>query len=374
MTDSLRYWLAINRIPGIGSASLQRLLQQYHSPQAILESDVGAWHPRLRNPDVVRYLKAPDWKAIERDLAWTEVAGNHIVTLADRRYPQLLREIPGGAPVVLFIRGDAALLSHPQVAMVGSRNPTVSGRETAHAFAKQLSQLGLAITSGLAVGVDAASHQGALCGGGLTIAVAGTGLDRTYPPRHEALAQEIVAKGGALVSEFPPGTPPLREHFPRRNRIIAGLSLGTVVLEAALRSGSLITARYAADQGREVFAVPGSIHNPLARGCHWLIKEGAKLVECADDIVEEFGTLSWLQAEGRLVGAGNQAVVAEFQARGTELLHAFGHEPVTVDVLVERTGLTAEEVSSILMEMEIEGRVASMSGGLYLRQARRGRK
>lgn len=375
MDTALRAWLALNRIPGLGSASVHALLEHFGNPQTIFDADSDALGrvPRLRS-SALSALKNPDWKGAERDLHWANFPGHHIITLDDPRYPPLLRQIPRSAPPVLFVAGHAEVIVAPQVAMVGSRNPTPSGREIAAELATELARQGLVITSGLAVGIDAEGHAAALKAGQPTIAVMATGPDRTYPVRHTRLAEEIIAGGGALVSEFPIGTAPLKEHFPRRNRIVSGLSLGTLVVEAALRSGSLITARFALEQGRDVFAVPGSIRNPLARGCHALIRDGAKLVETADDIIVELGISSFPRLDNAVSNEGNKARDPEFKAAEDVVLHALGYEPVTVDVLVERTGLTAEELSSILMDLELEGCIASMSGGFYFRQARRGRK
>jgi DNA processing protein len=282
-------------------------------------------------------------------------------------FPAQLEAIPD-PPETLHLRGDPAVLAAPGIAIVGSRRPTPAGRATAFEFARQLAARGLVVTSGLAAGIDAAAHRGALAAGGLTVAVCGTGLDRTYPEGHAALARDIAARG-ALVSEFPPGTLPLPHHFPRRNRIISGLSLGVLVVEARYRSGSLITARLAAEQGREVFALPGSIHNPLARGCHRLIRDGARLVETVEEVV------AGLQAD---LFAALPATAA--QPRGTEansagpldreskiLLNACGFEPVDVDTLVRRTGLAAASVASLLVMLELRGEVEPSAGGTYCR-------
>lgn len=312
--------------------------------------------------------------ALARGEAWLAMPGHTVLGLDDAAYPTLLREIHR-PPSALFISGDQALLGMPQIAIVGSRNATPGGAENAHRFAEYLAAHGFCITSGLAEGIDAAAHRGALAGGGKTIAVCGTGLDEVYPRRHAALAAEIVAAGGALVSEFAPGTPVRRDNFPRRNRIISGLSLGTLVVEAGQTSGALITARHATEQGREVFAIPGSIHNPLSRGCHRLIRNGAKLVETAADIVEELGGL--LGGVGTLATAGQ--VGAERTATQddvldsdyTALLDAMGFDPVDVDTLAERVGLTGAEVSSMLLVLELRDRVQSLTGGRYLRVATR---
>jgi DNA processing protein len=275
----------------------------------------------------------------------------------------------------LFVRGDPALLAMPQLAMVGSRNPTPGGRDNARNFATHLGQCGVTVTSGLALGIDTASHEGALRTVGRTIAVCGTGLDVNYPRSNAQLA-EAIAEHGALVSEFPLGSPPLKAHFPRRNRIIGGLSLGTLVVEAALQSGSLITARLAADAGREVFAIPGSIHNPMARGCHALIRQGAKLVETADDIFAELqslvGTLRRVVSGKAPDPTGNFTSVLDNEYK--ILLDALGFEPAGVDLLVVRTGLRADEVASMLLILELEGRIESYPGGLYVRMRPEGTK
>ncbi|MGH8458888.1 MAG: DNA-processing protein DprA, partial [Nevskiales bacterium] len=258
------------------------------------------------------------------------------------------------------------------LAIVGSRNPTPAGLENAQAFAESLARAGLIITSGLALGIDGAAHRGALNGGGLTLAVCGTGLDRVYPARHRELAHNI-AQHGALVSEFPPGTPALAGNFPRRNRLISGLSLGVLVVEAALQSGSLITARLAGAQGREVFAIPGSIHNPLARGCHRLLREGAKLVESAQDILEEIGPLLGnrippIAGERGMRHTGSSVDTEERDADYVRLLEAMGYEPARVDQLVERTGFAADAVASMLLILELQNEVALAPGGAYQRR------
>jgi DNA processing protein len=297
-------------------------------------------------------------------------SGTRLLPLSDPLYPPLLRQIPD-PPFALFVRGDATLLSEPQLAMVGSRNPSVEGRRNAEEFAEYLAKCGLVIVSGMALGIDAASHRGALKDG-KTVAVWGTGLDKTYPPRNRELAEEIIAKG-AVVSEFPPGTPPLPMHFPRRNRIISGLSVGTLVVEAAKQSGSLITARTASEQGREVFAIPGSIHNPVARGCHRLLRDGAKLVESAGDILEELAPLLGLTALPALPAG------ADVPAEGAPpedpeyklLLNSLDFAPTSVDSLVERTGLTPDVVSSMLLMLELQGHVEASPGGRYSRVNKR---
>ncbi|ADJ29788.1 DNA-processing protein DprA [Nitrosococcus watsonii] len=365
--DERAYWLALHRAPGVGSISFCRLLEKYGSPAAIFAAPerVAGLSGEVRH-----YLRQPDWKAVEQDLKWLEQPDHYLLTLADPEYPQLLREIPDPPPV-LFIHGDPSLLSLPQLAIVGSRNPSPAGAETAAQFATYLANSGLVISSGLALGIDAAAHEGALAAKAATIAVAGTGLDRVYPARHHALAHAI-AESGALVSEFPIGTPPLPRNFPRRNRLISGLSWGILVVEAALQSGSLITARLGAEQGREVFAIPGSIHNPLARGCHHLIREGAKLVEAAQDIWEELGALA-----GAIPNLQFQESPKEIEASTDDpeyrlLLECLGYDPLPIDRLVERCGLTAEAVSSMLLVLELQGCITALPGGHYLRCGKEG--
>lgn len=362
-TDELRYWLALLHAPGIGAIKFRRMMEHYGEPPVIFQGNSLPDDHRLNS-----YLRAPDWEAVDNDLNWLEEEHCHLLTINDVAYPPLLRDIPD-APPLLFLRGSKEVLVNPQLAMVGSRNPSITGRETAYDFARTLSMAGMVITSGLAQGVDTASHQGALEGGGQTIAVSGTGLDRVYPATNRTLAHNIIDSGGALISEFPPGTLPHAGNFPKRNRIISGLSLGTLVVEAALRSGSLITARLASEQGREVFAIPGSIHNPLARGCHQLIRQGAKLVESANDILEEL--VPQLQAvldeeSSQPVPQGAPELDEEYQ----QLLDCIGHEATPVDKMVERSGLTAEAVSSMLLILELQGFVESAAGG-YARTAKR---
>ena len=287
-------------------------------------------------------------------LAWLEQPGNALVTLADATYPRLLLEI-ADPPPVLYIRGRVELLQRPALAVVGSRNATAQGAANAESFAKALSASGLTIVSGLALGIDAAAHRGGLAGPGSTIAVLGTGIDVVYPRSNAALASEI-AERGLLVSEFPLGTSALASNFPRRNRLISGLAQGCLVVEAALASGSLITARSAAEQGREVFAIPGSIHSPVSKGCHALIKSGAKLVEAAEDVLAS-GSASTVQPASVSDSAG--------------LLQHMGHDPVDIDALCVRAGMSAEQVSSELLRLELAGRVAALPGGVFQRVEKR---
>ena len=276
-----------------------------------------------------------------------------MLTLADTAYPKQLLEIPD-PPALLYVAGSPELLSIPSLAVVGSRNATPQGLRNAHAFARAFSDAGLAIVSGLAIGVDSDAHRGGLEGPGSTIAVLGTGIDVTYPRRNAALADEILSRG-ALVSEFPLGTEPHAGNFPRRNRLISGLAKGCLVIEAAVDSGSLITARFAVDQGREVFAIPGSIHSPLSKGCHALIKQGAKLVESAQDVLDELGI------------SGRRPASAQEAGKGHDLLEKMGFDPCDIDELTVRSGLSAEAVSATLLELELDGKIAGLPGGLYQR-------
>ena len=364
-TDSheLRFWLALHRAPQIGSVRFRRLLDHFGSPQAVFEAGRSGWAAIGVPARTMDYLAAPNWEWPEADLRWvfSEGAGHHCLTLHHPLYPPLLREI-ADPPAVVFVRGDPAILSGNHIAVVGSRSPTPSGQRTAREFARDLALQGLGIVSGLAVGIDAASHEGALEGQGITVAVAGTGPDRIYPRHHEQLADDILSRGGALISEYPPGTGPLAANFPRRNRIISGLALGTLVVEAALKSGSLITARLAVEQNRDVFAVPGSIHNPLARGCHQLIQQGAKLVQTPDDILEEY-EINRLRPDAQ----GGSTPNADEAGNEAGLLKYIAYEPTTVDTLVAATGLAADVIVSRLLSLELSGDIAAMPGGGYMR-------
>ena len=312
-------------------------------------------------------LRAVKEAELARDREWLAQDGHCFLPFGSAQYPPLLAKL-SDAPLGLFVRGNPACLAAPQLAIVGTRNPTHGGRDIAESFARHLVSCGVAVTSGLAAGIDAASHRGALAGGGQTIAVCGTGLDIVYPRSSEDLAREI-ATMGALVSEFPPGTPARKRHFPQRNRIISGLSLGVLVVEAALHSGSLITARLAGEQGREVFAIPGSIHNPMAKGCHQLIRQGAKLVDSVADILSELGPVA-AALSSFLVPKGtdrNEVFTSQLDKDYKILLDAFGFEPAGIDLLVSRTGLRADEVASMLLILELEGLIESFPGGLYER-------
>jgi DNA processing protein len=316
----------------------------------------------LRIPPAARaYLTSPSEAELSADLRWIEASEARLILCTDSAYPPMLAQA-AGAPPVLFVLGCVDVLHSPQLAMVGARDPTAAGRKTARDFAAWFARSGLTITSGLALGIDAASHEGALLADGATVAVVGTGLDTVYPKENAKLAHRIRERG-ALVSEFPPRTAPVARNFPRRNRIISGLAHGTLVVEATCRSGSLITARLAGEQGREVFAIPGSIHSPLSRGCHKLIREGAKLVEAPPDVVSELQISSLSQrVRGQVRGATDTPPLdKEYEM----LLDALGFEPATLDVLVERTGLPGATVASMLLILELEGCVAALPGGRY---------
>jgi DNA processing protein len=353
----LASWLQLTLTPGLGAAALRRLLKEFGLPSEILarrRSELAALVPAatLEGLD-----SAAVQDAVSSALKWTERPGHSIITLADDSYPKALLEIPDPPPLLYGV-GRVELLQHPCLAIVGSRNASAQGERNAESFAQALSDAGLTIVSGLATGVDAAAHRGGLAGSASTIAVLGTGVDVVYPRRNAELAQ-MIATRGLLLSEFALGSGPLAHNFPRRNRLISGLASGCLVVEAALASGSLITARAAADQGREVFAIPGSIHSPLSKGCHALIKTGAKLVESADDVLNE---LSGFRPSGYA-----STMAASSEQDDAALLAHMGHDPVDVDSLCLRAGMSAEQVASELLRLELDGRVAALPGGLYQR-------
>jgi DNA processing protein len=353
------------RTPELSALQLQSLVAEFGTLDAAFDAGIGESKTEL-SAAARAYLAAPDQALLDTDLRWLERSGTLLLDCTATHYPPLLKEIHSPPPV-LYVQGNVAALSTPQLAMVGSRNPTPHGKETAREFAQCFAQSGLTITSGLALGIDAASHEGALKANGFTLAVCGCGLDRIYPKQHEALADRIRAHG-ALLSEFPPGTPPLRHLFPQRNRLISGLSLGTLVVEAAVRSGSLITARFAAEQGRDVFAIPGSIHNPLARGCHRLIRDGATLVETAVEVLLELKiSLVNQQVSLNLNPLEDRAALdKEYKM----LLDALAFEPSSVDCLAQRSGLSGESIASMLLILELDGRVVPYPGGRYARVVR----
>jgi DNA processing protein len=357
----LASWLQLTLTPGLGAAALRGLLKQFGLPQEILarrRAELAALAPAAAlaalDSEAVR-------SAVDTALQWASQPAHHVVTLADESYPQALLEIPDPPPL-LYAVGRIELLRRPCFAIVGSRNATAQGERNAESFAKALSDAGLCIVSGLAVGIDAAAHRGGIAGAASTIAVLGTGVDIIYPRRNAALAAAI-AESGLLLSEFPLGSGPIAHNFPRRNRLISGLGRGCLVVEAALASGSLITARTAADQGREVFAIPGSIHSPLSKGCHALIKNGAKLVDSAEDVLSELAGYRPIGYASTTAGGSTGDVAA---ADGVLLAH-MGHDPVDVDSLCLRAGMSAEQVASELLRLELDGRVAALPGGLYQR-------
>ena len=363
--DELGAWLRLLETPGLGRESARKLLAAFASPQAVLAAGAGARREVVGalQSTVLDTEPAPLPALVAATLAWLgdgTAAPRAVVTIDDPRYPQALLESPD-PPLLVYAQGRLELLQADAIAIVGSRNPTPQGADNARAFATHLSQAGLTVVSGLALGVDAAAHAGGLEGAARTIAVVGTGLDIVYPRRNFALAHRIAIEG-LIVSEYALGTPAMAPNFPRRNRIIAGLTSGTLVIEAALKSGSLITARLANEAGREVFAIPGSIHSPQSRGCHALIKQGAKLVENAADILDELrlpSTAPRAAAPGASSGAD------------APLLAALGFDPVTLDALVARTGLGAAELSTRLLGLELDGLVARLPGQLFQRLADR---
>ena len=369
--EELGAWLRLLLTPGVGPQTARKLLAAFGWPTELFRQPPSAWEAVV-GPRLAQALQAPPATleaALARLLQWLdESPDHHVLTLADPRYaPELLQT--ADPPVLLYLKGRPEVLRHPQrLAIVGSRNPTPQGETNARQFARALGEAGVCVVSGLALGVDAAAHTGALDAGAPTIAVVGTGLDRVYPSRHLALAHRIAAQG-AIVSEYPLGTPPLAAHFPQRNRIIAGLSQGTLVVEAAVQSGSLITARLAAEQGREVFAIPGSIHAPQSRGCHALIRQGAKLVESAHDILEDLRvTDPASSADGfDTAAAGREADALPDDPDG--LLQALGHDPVGLDALQARTGLDTAHLQARLLELELQGAVGRLPGGLLQRLA-----
>ncbi|MBV8031057.1 MAG: DNA-protecting protein DprA [Betaproteobacteria bacterium] len=357
-------WLRLTLTPGIPPSSLRRLLQALGLPQEALKRSHRELSAFLSVEALEGLQSTSVSDAVARALEWASITGHRIITLADSQYPGALLEIPD-PPALLYAAGRAELLARPCFAVVGSRNATAQGERNAEAFAQSLSEAGLTIVSGLAMGIDAAAHRGGLAAPGSTIAVLGTGVDIIYPRRNEALA-DAIARQGLLLSEFALGTGPLPHNFPRRNRLISGLARGCLVVEAAAASGSLITARAAADQGRDVFAIPGSIHSPLSKGCHALIKTGAKLVESADDIIAELSGIHAPESATtrREPKSGRRAAAAAPQSG---LLLHMGHDPVDIDVLCERAGMAPEEVSSELLRLELDGFVAALPGGLYQR-------
>ena len=353
MDAELASWLAFNQIPGLGNEGQRRLLQAFGTPAQIFATPAHSLKQVVQPPVAEAIAQGWDEVTLQSTATWLEEAHNSIVTLADPDYPQALLHIPD-PPLLLYVKGRRELLNQPALAVVGSRNATAQGLSNAEAFAQAISSAGLCIVSGMAHGIDAAAHRGGLRGSASSIGVVGTGLDKVYPAANRKLAHQL-AQEGLLISEFALGTPPLAANFPRRNRIISGLSLGCLIVEASLQSGSLITARMALEQGREVFAIPGSIHSPHSKGCHHLIKQGAKLVESAQDILEELGHFV----------PGQNAQISALEEH--PLFVHLGFDPTDLDSLSQRSGLTIEALSAILLQLELNGDVATLPGGLYQR-------
>jgi DNA processing protein len=359
--DEFAAWFRLLETPGLGREGARRLLATFGSATQVLRAS----KPALQQVVGAQLAQALDSEPeqlqprLRAARAWL-AGGEHrqVLSIGDGDYPAVLLQTPD-PPLLLYTQGRVGLLNRRSLAIVGSRNASAQGVDNARSFGSHLSQQGWTIVSGLAFGIDGAAHEGGLAGAGSTVAVVCTGLDTVYPARHRTLAQRIAAEG-VLVSEYAPGTPPLAQNFPQRNRIIAGLARGTLVVEAALKSGSLNTARQASEYGREVFAVPGSIHSPLSRGCHALIRQGAKLVESADDILEE------LQDRSTAATADDASATTD---RGDPVLQALGHDPATLDALCARTGWSAQELSARLLELELEDKVARLPGGLYQRRS-----
>jgi DNA processing protein len=361
-----RDWLVLANARMSGHR-IAELVEHFGSTDAVVHSSISALRKAGVTDKAAKRLKNPDEESIEKALEWLDEPQHHIVHFGSPNYPELLRQIPD-APTILYINGQLESLHLPALAIVGSRNPTRGGSQNAHDFAAHLGEAGFSILSGLAQGIDTAAHEGAMAAGATTIAFLGHGIDRVYPAENRELAHRIAIKG-ALISEYPLGASPRKEHFPERNRLISGCSLGTLVVEAARRSGSLITARLASEQGREIFAIPGSIHNTLSRGCHQLIRQGAKLVESAEDIVSELGPMVEFLSEQLMQNDHNAETATDFSGDRDDdyklLIEALGHDPATVDEIVSKSGLTIDQVSSMLLILELEGKIEALHGGQY---------
>ena len=362
MQQDPRSWLIL-ALAYLRVTDLLLLLDLFGSVDAIVKLPRSRLTEAGLSDEKCSAITSPDEAALTRALAWLDEDRHHLVAWGDETYPEIVTQIPA-PPLLLYVNGDASLLQLPAIAIIGRRHPTRGGARNAHDFSRHLAGRGFVVVSGFAQGIDTAAHQGALAAGGKTIAFLGTGIDRVYPAANRELAHAI-ATHGALVSEYPLGAPPERWHFPERNRLISGISLGTLVVEAARRSGSLITARLAAEQGREVFALPGSIHSPLARGCHALIRQGAKLVETADDILAELGPLAGHMLEAITAIPEGETPASESDDDYAELRKFLGHDPVSIDDLEKQSGLTIDQLSSMLLILELHGEVESLSGGRY---------
>ncbi|MFZ6816047.1 DNA-processing protein DprA [Undibacterium sp. Rencai35W] len=361
-------WLRLEQTPGVGPETARQLLAAFGLPSQIFAADFTALS-KVVSAKVAKALLQPEsgqlQQRIELIQTWCSQPGNQVLTWIDANYPRALLDIPD-PPVLIYVKGRLALLDAPTIAVVGSRNATAQGIRNAEQFSEALSKAGLTISSGMAAGIDAAAHHGALRGAGSTVAVIGTGADIVYPARNRALAH-LIADGGCIVSEYPLGMPAIASNFPRRNRLISGLAKGVLVIEAAAQSGSLITARMAAEQGRDVFAIPGSIHSPLAKGCHQLIKQGAKLVDTAQDILDELRFLPLMRPVAASSKQMTSASLAEITSADQRLLDAIGYDPVHVDHLVERVGIDVAELSGVLLTLELDGHIEQLPGGMVKR-------
>jgi DNA processing protein len=355
-------WLSLDLIPNLGSEGIRRLLREFHSPAQVFTASHASLSRVVSAKVAAAIAEGANAEKLALSLKWLALEANHLVTLADDDYPATLLEITDPPPL-LYLKGRRELLNHSAIAVVGSRNATPGGVQNAEAFSRALSDAGLTIVSGLALGIDAAAHRGGLAGSSSTIAVVGTGLDLVYPARNKALALEV-STNGLIISEFCLGTPPLAGNFPRRNRIISGLSRGVLVVEAALASGSLITARQAGEQGREVFAIPGSIHSPFSKGAHYLIKQGAKLVDEANDILIE---LQWASPSATATTSVTPDATHKHKSEEDPLLTALGFDAVTVDELAIRTNTAPHLLAAQLMALELDGHIAQIAGGKYQR-------
>ena len=367
MMDREQAWLLLSRTPGLGNVKINNLIQHFESIENIFSETSFPSHLKIPNA-AVSAIRAPDYNKVANDLRWLKKHGNHMLAIDDDLYPPLLKQI-NSPPPILFITGNPDVLLQPQLAVVGSRNATPVGLKNTQSFCDSLARSHITITSGMALGVDGQAHRAALDAGGNTIAVMGTGLDIVYPAKHKSLAHGI-AQNGALVSEFPVGTKAHAHNFPQRNRIICGLSLGTLVIEAGVQSGTLITARQTMEINRPVMAIPGSIHSPTAKGCHLLIKQGAKLVESAEEIIEELIPLAQslsLQIKEKLDLLDKKPYITVESDGQEHLLSLVCYEPTPIDEIINKSGLTAQEVSSALLLLELEERIQTLPGAHYIR-------
>lgn len=380
--NEIGYWLALYTVPRCGLSTVSMLLEKFTNPKQILLSSYEELLNAGVTPTLASNLQKPDWTSVEFSLRWVEQPQRHILHWGDLHYPALLREI-SSPPLILFMVGELSILQQQTLAIVGARNPTHTGLEIAFQLASELSDQGFVIISGLAIGIDGAAHQGALKNKGPTMAVLGSGFEHIYPACHQTLAMNIVEKGGTLISEFFPYLSPKPEYFPRRNRIISGLSLGVTVIEATLRSGSLVTARYALEQGREVFAVPGSIRNPLSQGCHALLKEGATLVESYRDIILALSFSSgqahiWtneatidIHEDCELSSNTDKKLsaksISRLDSQDRKLVECLGFETTSIDILMARTGLTIDKLLARLSTLQLQGYIDVVPGG-YVRK------